>query len=169
MDINFQDRIDEYLLHPDRLSEEEKSQFLSELDANPEKRAQFELTCNVRQAVTSRARKMSRMEEMRTMYGHVRSHVAMNCLNAAEDRQDAPRRKRWVWLSGIAAAVVLGFFVARLVPGSSSSDDGLRGDDQVFDGTPSEGHSSALPGDTLSADTIGFAPQLIVHLFNRFS
>lgn len=31
-------------------------------------------------------------------------------------------------------------------------------DDQVFDGTPSEGHSSALPGDTLSADTIGFDP-----------
>lgn len=101
---------------------------------------------------------MSRMEEMRTMYGHVRSHVAMNCLNVAEDRQDAPRRKRWVWLSGIAAAVVLGFFVTRLVPGSSSSDDGLRGDGQVFDGTPSEGHSSALPGDTLSADTIGFDP-----------
>ena len=50
------------------------------------KRAQFELTRDVRLAVTSRARKMSRMEEMRTMYGHVRSHVAMNCLNAAEDR-----------------------------------------------------------------------------------
>ena len=82
----------------------------------------------------------------------------MNCLNAAEDRQDAPRRKRWVWLSGMAAAVVLGFFVTRLVPGSSSSDDGLRGDGQVFDGTPSEGHSSALPGDTLSADTIAFDP-----------
>lgn len=96
MDINFQDRIDEYLLHPDRLSEEEKSQFLSELEADPKKRAQFELTRDVRLAVTSRARKMSRMEEMRTMYGHVRSHVAMNCLNAAEDRQDAPRRKRWV-------------------------------------------------------------------------
>lgn len=92
------------------------------------------------------------------MYGHVRSRVAMNCLNVAGGRQDAPRRKRWVWLSGIAAAVVLGFFVARLVPGTSSSDDGLRGDDQVFDGTPSEGHSSALPGDTLSADTIGFDP-----------
>ena len=44
MDINFQDRIDEYLLHPDRLSEEEKSQFLSELEADPQKRAQFELT-----------------------------------------------------------------------------------------------------------------------------
>lgn len=80
MDINFQDRIDEYLLHPDRLSEEEKSQFLSELEADPQKRAQFELTRDVRLAVTSRARKMSRMEEMRTMYGHVRSHVAMNCL-----------------------------------------------------------------------------------------
>lgn len=37
MDINFQDRIDEYLLHPDRLSEEEKSQFLSELEADPQK------------------------------------------------------------------------------------------------------------------------------------
>lgn len=100
MDINFQDRIDEYLLHPDRLSEEEKSQFLSELEADPKKRAQFELTRDVRLAVTSRARKMSRMEEMRTMYGHVRSHVAMNCLNAAEDRQDAPRRKRWVLVVG---------------------------------------------------------------------
>ena len=128
------------------------------MEADPKKRVQFELTRDVRLAVTSRARKMSRMEEMRTMYGHVRSHVAMNCLNVAEDRQDAPRRKRWVWLSGIAAAVVLGFFVTRLVPGSSSSDDGLRGDGQVFDGTPSEGHSSALPGDTLSADTIGFDP-----------
>ena len=61
MDINFQDRIDEYLLHPDRLSEEEKSQFLSELEADPKKRAQFELTRDVRLAVTSRARKMSRM------------------------------------------------------------------------------------------------------------
>ena len=57
MDINFQDRIDEYLLHPDRLSEEEKSQFLSELEADPKKRAQFELTRDVRLAVTSRARK----------------------------------------------------------------------------------------------------------------
>ena len=38
MDINFQDRIDEYLLHSDRLSEEEKSQFLSELEADPKKR-----------------------------------------------------------------------------------------------------------------------------------
>ena len=56
MDINFQDRIDEYLLHPDRLSEEEKSQFLSELEADPKKRAQFELTRDVRLAVTSRAR-----------------------------------------------------------------------------------------------------------------
>lgn len=59
MDINFQDRIDEYLLHPDRLSEEEKSQFLSELEADPKKRVQFELTRDVRLAVTSRARKMS--------------------------------------------------------------------------------------------------------------
>lgn len=158
MDINFQDRIDEYLLHPDRLSEEEKSQFLSELDANPEKRVQFELTCNVRQAVTSRAKKKSRMEEMQGMYGQACPHTAASCQDVEEDRPDAPRRKRWLWLSGIAAAVVLGFFVARLVPGSSSSDDGLRGDDQVFDGTPSEGHSSALPGDTLSADTIGFDP-----------
>lgn len=56
MDINFQDRIDEYLLHPDRLSEEEKSQFLSELEADPKKRAQFELTRDVRLAVTSRAK-----------------------------------------------------------------------------------------------------------------
>ncbi len=104
MDINFQDRIDEYLLHPDRLSEEEKSQFLSELEADPKKRAQFELTRDVRLAVTSRARKMSRMEEMRTMYGHVRSHVAMNCLNVAEDRQDAPRQ---------AVGVVVGYCCSR--------------------------------------------------------
>ena len=156
MDINFQDRIDEYLLHPDRLSEEEKSQFLSELDANPEKRAQFELTCNVRQAVTSRAQKKSRMEEMQGMYGQACPHTAASCQDVEEDRPDAPRRKRWLWLSGIAAAVVLGFFVGRYLPGSSSSEDGLRGDGHIFEGVPSEVDRPALPADTLSADTIGF-------------
>lgn len=156
MDINFQDRIDEYLLHPDRLSEEEKSQFLSELDADPEKRAQFDLTCNVRQAVTSRAKKKSRMEEMRGMYGQASPHIAASSQDVEENRPDAPRRKRWLWLSGIAAAVVLGFFVGRYLPGSSSSEDGLRGDGHIFEGVPSEGDSSALPADTLSADTIGF-------------
>ena len=44
MDNNFQDRIDEYLLYEDTMSEEDKAQFLKEIEEDAEKKEQYELS-----------------------------------------------------------------------------------------------------------------------------
>ena len=44
MDNNFQDRIDEYLLYGDSLSEEAKAQFQKEIEEDEEKRELYEFT-----------------------------------------------------------------------------------------------------------------------------
>lgn len=41
MDNNFQDRIDEYLLHGDAMLEEAKAQFLKEIEEDAEKKEQY--------------------------------------------------------------------------------------------------------------------------------
>ena len=63
MDNNFQDRIDEYLLHGDAMSEEAKAQFLKEIEEDAEKKEQYEFTKSVKQAVTSRGEKLKAMAE----------------------------------------------------------------------------------------------------------
>ena len=52
--INFQDRIDEFLLHNDAMSEEDKAQFQKEIEENTEKKKQYEFTKNVKEAMVSR-------------------------------------------------------------------------------------------------------------------
>lgn len=53
MNYNFQDRIDEYLLYGDTMSEEDKAQFLKEIEEDAEKKEQYEFTKNVKQAMVS--------------------------------------------------------------------------------------------------------------------
>ena len=60
---NFQDRIDEYLLHGDTMSEEDKAQFLKEIEEDDEKKEQYEFTKNVKQAIVSRGEKLKAMIE----------------------------------------------------------------------------------------------------------
>ena len=60
---NFQDRIDEYLLHSDTMSEEDKAQFLKEIEEDAEKKEQYEFTKNVKQAIVSRGEKLKAMTE----------------------------------------------------------------------------------------------------------
>ena len=54
MDNNFQDKIDEYLLHGNKMPEEAKAQFLKEIEEDEEKKEQYEFTKNVKQAMVSR-------------------------------------------------------------------------------------------------------------------
>ena len=60
---NFQDRIDEYLLHGDTMSEEDKAQLLKEIEEDAEKKEQYEFTKNVKQAIVSRGEKLKAMTE----------------------------------------------------------------------------------------------------------
>lgn len=133
MDNNFQDRIDEYLLHEDTMSEEAKAQFLKEKEEDEEKREQYEFTKNVKQAMVSRGEKLKAMTEFQKEMKH-------------------SNRKTWLWISSIAAILVVGFFAINPLLVETSSHDNVRGDEtDVFEMTAP---ADSIDTDSISTDTI---------------
>ena len=131
---NFQDRIDEYLLHGDTMSEEDKAQFLKEIEEDAEKKEQYEFTKNVKQAMVSRGEKLKAMTEFQK---EMKSHH---------------HRKTWLWISSIAAVLVIGFFAINPLFVENSSTDNVRGDENdVFDMTAP---TDSISNDSISTDTI---------------
>ena len=134
MDNNFQDRIDEYLLHGDSLSEEDKAQFLKEIEEDEEKRELYEFTKNVKMAMVSREEKLKAMTEFQK---EMKSHH---------------HRKTWLWISSIAAVLVVGFFAINPLFVENSPTDNVRGDEnEVFDMTVP---TDSINNDSISTDTI---------------
>lgn len=134
MDNNFQDRIDEYLLHSDTMSEEDKAQFLKEIEDDVEKREQYEFTKNVKQVMVSRGEKLKAMTEFQK---EMKSHH---------------HRKTWLWISSIAALLVVGFFAINPLLVETSSHDNVRGDENdVFEMTVP---TDSINNDSISTDTI---------------
>ena len=134
MDNNFQDRIDEYLLHGDTMSEEDKAQFLKEIEEDAEKMEQYEFTKNVKQAMISRGEKLKAMTEFQK---EMKSHH---------------HRKTWLWISSIAAVLVIGFFAINPLFVENSPTDNVRGDENdVFDMTVP---TDSINNDSISTDTI---------------
>lgn len=132
--INFQDRIDEYLLHDETMSEEEKVQFLKEIEEDAEKKEQYEFTKNVKQAMVSRGEKLKAMTEFQKK---MKSHH---------------HRKTWLWISSIAAVLVIGFFAINPLFVENSPTDNVRGDENdVFDMTVP---TDSINNDSISTDTI---------------
>ena len=137
MDNNFQDRIDEYLLHGDSLSEEAKAQFLKEIEEDEEKRELYEFTKNVKQAMISRGEKQKAMTEFQKEMKH-------------------SNRKTWLWISSIAAVLVIGFFAINPLFVENSPKDNVRGDENdVFDMT--------VPTDSISNDSISTDTVMLLH------
>ena len=132
--INFQDRIDEYLLHSDTMSEEDKAQFLKEIEEDAEKQGQYEFTKNVKQAMVSRGEKLKAMTEFQK---EMKSHH---------------HRKTWLWISSIAAVLVIGFFAINPLFVENSPTDNVRGDENdVFEMTVP---TDSINNDSISTDTI---------------
>ena len=132
--INFQDRIDEYLLHGETMSEEDKAQFLKEIEEDAEKMEQYEFTKNVRQAMVSRGEKLKAMTEFQK---EMKSHH---------------HRKTWLWISSIAAVLVIGFFAINPLFVENSPTDNVRGDENdLFDITVP---TDSISNDSISTDTI---------------
>ena len=133
MDNNFQDRIDEYLLHGDSLSEKAKAQFLKEIEEDEEKREQYEFTKNVKQAMISRGEKLKAMTEF-------------------QKEMKRSNRKTWLWISSIAAILVVGFFAINPLLVETSSHDNVRGDENdVFEMTAP---ADSIDTVSISTDTI---------------
>ena len=131
--INFQDRIDEFLLHNDAMSEEDKAQFLKEIEDDVEKREQYEFTKNVKQVMVSREEKLKAMTEFQKEMKH-------------------SNRKTWLWISSIAAILVVGFFAINPLLVETSSHDNVRGDENdVFEMTAP---ADSINNDSISTDTI---------------
>ena len=134
MDNNFQDRIDEYLLYGDSLSEEAKAQFQKEIEEDEEKKEQYEFTKNVKQAMVSRGEKLKAMTEFQK---EMKSHY---------------HRKTWLWTSSIAAILVIGFFAINPLFVENSPTDNVRGDENdVFEMTAP---ADSVAADSISTDTI---------------
>ena len=134
MNYNFQDRIDEYLLHGDTMSEEDKAQFLKEIEEDAEKKEQYEFTKNVKQAMVSRGEKLKAITEFQK---EMKSHH---------------HRKTWLWISSIAAVLVIGFFAINPLFVENSPTDNVRGDENdVFDTTVP---TDSINNDSISTDTI---------------
>lgn len=130
----FQDRIDEYLLHGDTMSEEDKAQFLKEIEEDAEKKEQYEFTKNVKQAIVSRGEKLKAMTEFQK---EMKSHH---------------HRKTWLWISSVAAVLVIGFFAINPLFVENSPTDNVRGDENdVFDMTAP---TDSISNDSISTDTI---------------
>ena len=131
---NFQDRIDEYLLHGDAMSEEDKAQFLKEIEEDAEKKEQYEFTKNVKQAMVSRGEKLKAMTEF-------------------QKEMKRSNRKSWLWISSIAAILVVGFFAINpLFMEKNSPTDNVRGDENdVFDMTAP---TDSIGNDSISTDTV---------------
>ena len=106
---NFQDRIDEYLLHGNNMSEEDKAQFLKEIEEDAEKREQYEFTKNVKKAFESRGDKLKAMAEFQKEMKH-------------------GNRKVWLWISSIAAVLVIGFFAINPLFVENAPTDNVRGE-----------------------------------------
>ena len=130
---NFQDRIDEYLLHSDTMSEEDKAQFLKEIEEDAEKKEQYEFTKNVKQAIVSRGEKLKAMTEFQKEIKH-------------------GSRKSWLWISSIAAILVVGFFAINPLFVENAPTDNVRGDENdVFEMTAP---ADSVAADSISTDTI---------------
>ena len=131
---NFQDRIDEYLLHGDAMSKEDKAQFLKEIEEDAEKKEQYEFTKNVKQAMVSRGKKLKAMTEFQ------------------KEMKFHHHRKTWLWISSIAAVLVIGFFAINPLFVENSPTDNVRGDEnEVFDMTAP---TDSISNDSISTDTI---------------
>ena len=133
--INFQDRIDEFLLHNDAMSEEDKAQFLKEIEDDVEKREQYEFTKNVKMAMVSREEKLKAMTEFQK---EMKSHH---------------HRKTWLWISSIAAVLVVGFFAIKPLLVDESTNGNVRGEEDVFDITDP---TDSVDNDTIASDSITF-------------
>lgn len=138
--INFQDRIDEYLLHSETMSEEDKAQFLKEIEEDAEKKEQYEFTKNVKVAMVSRGEKLKAMTEFQKEMTEFQKKIKHG------------RRKSWLWISSIAAILIVGYFAINPLFVENSPTDNVRGNENdVFDMTVP---TDSINNDSISTDTI---------------
>jgi len=153
MDEKFQDRIDNYLLN--RMNDAEKATFLREVEQDTDKKEQLEFTQNVKDSICSREEKLRALTQFQQQYEEERKATAMRatgtdaaCYSPTPKMEEKPvqsKKKIWLWISGVAAVLVVGFFVVKPMFDYGSSPhyktapmEQMRGGDDVFGSTPAD-------------------------------
>lgn len=155
MDEKFQDRIDNYLLN--RMDDAEKKEFLREVENDAEKKEQLEFTQNVKDSICSREEKLQVLAEFRQRYEEEHMSVAYRTTGtecepcyylppeSATTEPVRSRKKTWLWITGMAAVLAVGFFAFKPMFDYESSPDynrapmeQIRGGYKVFRPAPSE-------------------------------
>ena len=164
MDEKFQDRIDNYLLN--RMDDAEKTEFLREVDQDKEKKEQLEFTQDVKDSIRSREEKIQALKQFQKQYEQERRAAAYRatgsergaCYCPAPEVTTTepvrPKKKIWLWLSGVAAVLVVGFFAIKPMfdfepsPNYNGAPmEQMRGGDEVF---------SPAPADSMDNDTLKY-------------
>lgn len=125
MKIDFQDRIDDYLL--DRMSDGERKRFESDIANNPELEEQLKFTKTIHQATKSRNEKLIKIKKWRDDYiregrnASVGNYIATGTddyycepTQVTRHKQHTDSRKITYWLSGIAAIAIIGVFFVKI-------------------------------------------------------
>lgn len=138
MKIEFQDRIDDYLLN--RMSDEERKSFETDMVNDKELKEQLTFTKAVMEAIKSRNEKLAAMEEWKddcvwtgggvtaTEYLSTDSGYVYYAAPPMNGNQSLPRssnRRILYWFSGIAAVFIAGFFLIYDLYISNSSPEYL--------------------------------------------
>ena len=146
MKIDFQDRIDDYLL--DRMSDEERKSFESDAAEDVELKDQLQFTETVKQATKSRNEKLAAMEEWKDDYaweddrfvaasaaeyratGSGYDYCPEPTMEESHSMPCSSGRRIFYWISGIAAMFIVGVFVFNLYlpssPELSSSEIAMK-------------------------------------------
>ena len=162
MDEKFQDRIDNYLLN--RMDDAEKTEFLREVEQDEKKKKQLEFTQKVMVSIRSREEKLQALSQFQRQYEEERKIAAYRATGteravrhcyAREVPATEPvqsKKKIWLWISGIAAVLVVGFFAIKPMFEYEASPnyngapmEQMRGGDDVF---------CPAPADSTDNDTI---------------
>lgn len=155
MKFDYQETIDKYV--QGHMTPDERKAFEQVVQSNEELRDQLEFTKQVKTLITSRQEKMALLKQWEREHRMEEERVAARLYRAtgtedyrpAPSYQSAPKptsKKLYYWISGIAAVLVIGFFVVSplfIFNSPGSSDEQFRGDDDVF-----------APNDTLCTDSI---------------
>lgn len=163
MDEKFQDKIDNYLL--DRMDDAEKESFWHEVEQDDERKEQLEFTRNVKDSIRSREEKMRVLTLFQRQYEEERKVRAMRATGTDSAcycpaprvvaiEPVRPKKRVWLWISGVAAVFVVGFFAINPMfvydssPNDTKSMEQIRGEKDVFDGS--------VFVDSMDNDTIKF-------------
>lgn len=171
MDIDFQDKIDKYLLHGDEMSEYEKQIFFKEIANYPDKKEQYELTCNIKDAINSREGKLKVTKEFQQRYEYRKKVASMRpAVNAyyypSSDhsnyntgKRKSPLKNILLWISSIAAILVIGFFGIDLLLNNNVGSAPMTipeqpQNDGIDYGISPESNTKASPIDSDTIDTV---------------